>query len=245
MLASFHVQMGWSLPRDPTATPMTPDQSMAAHRVKAGMLDVLEPLLTQADPGWMSHREEGVLDPVAYQLRSPGDTDYWNNREEHYQPGRDIALSLVLDVSYSMSSQIVELSIAAIGVRLACEQLGIPCTVTTFANEASVLFEALEPTGEVTVYCQGGTYPLKALEELRNQRCGKSTHLVVVFTDGCWAGVPSMGPFRQPGMLCIGVAMGKDAEQSLNDRHFDQTIVINQAIDLVSPIQLSLVERAS
>jgi hypothetical protein len=123
--------------------------------------------------------------------------------------------------------------------------LKIPCTVTTFADSASLLFDASEPTEEVKVSCQGGTEPLQALEDLCKQRNGKALHLVVVFTDGEWFGVPSMGPFRQRGATYIGVSLGEAARRSLNDRHFDGVISIEQARDLVIPVQRLLVEAVS
>ena len=245
MITTLNVALGRGLARDLTTSPMTPDQKNAAHQVKAGMLDVLEPLMTRVEPGWTFRLEDGVLDPVTFSLRSPGDTDYWSNVEDEAQPGHDFAVSLVLDVSYSMSEQVTELSVAAIGVRLACEQLGIPCTVTSFADSASLVVDAFDPTEEVTVSCQGGTQPLEALEDLHNQRHGKAGHLVVVFTDGEWAGVPSMGPFREPGATYLGVSLGEAARQTLLGRHFDSVASIDRARDLVMPVQHLLVDLVS
>lgn len=244
MVTTLNVALGRGLARDLTTTPMTPEQRRAAHEVKASMLDVLEPLMTRVEPGWTFRLEEGVLDPVTFALRSPGDTDYWSDVQDEAQPGHDFAVSLVLDVSYSMSEQITELSVTAIRVRLACEQLGIPCTVTTFADSASLVVDAFDPTEEVTVSCQGGTQPLTALEDLTNQRHGKAGHLVVVFTDGEWTGVPSMGPFRDPGATYLGVSLGERARQTLLDRHFDSVASIDRARDLAIPVRRLLVTMA-
>ena len=245
MLKAFNVVMGRGLPRDPSIAPMAEEEKRQAHEVKAGMLDVLEPLMSRSDPGWAFRQEDGVLDPVSFTLRSPGETDYWANSIDDLSPGRDIAVSLVLDVSYSMSQQIDELSIAVVGVRLACDELRIPCTVTTFADSASLLFDASEQTEEVKVSCQGGTEPLQALEDLCKQRHGKALHLAVVFTDGEWFGVPSMGPFRQPGATYLGVSLGEAARQTLGQRNFDAVASIDRARDLVIPVQRLLVETAA
>ena len=143
-----------------------------------------------------------------------------------------------------MREQIEELSIAAIGIRLACEHLDLPCTITTFADSAALVTDATEPTEEVIVSCQGGTHPLEALEDLRNQRHGKTTHLVVVFTDGEWSGVPSMGPFREPGSTFLGVSLGEWARATLQGRHFDAVAMIDRARDLATPVQ-QLLARSS
>lgn len=66
----------------------------------------------------------------------------------------------MLDVSHSMSGQITELSVAAIGVCLACEHFGIPFTVTTFADSASLVVDAFYPTDEVVISYQGGSAQL-------------------------------------------------------------------------------------
>ena len=241
VVSELNVALGRGLARDPSMTPMSTEQSAAAHQVKAGMLDVLEPLMTRVEPGWTFHQENGVLDPVSFALRTPGDTDYWSDVEDNQSSGHDIALSLVLDVSHSMREQIEELSIAAIGIRLACEHLGIPSTITTFADSAALVVDASEPTDEVVVSCQGGTHPLEALEDLRNQRYGKGTHLVVVFTDGEWSGVPSMALFREPGSVFLGVSLGEWARATLQGRHFDAVAMIDRARDLVTPVQCLLV----
>ena len=128
---------------------------------------------------------------------------------------------------------------------MACEELGIPCTITSFASDASLVFDAFEPTDEITLSCQGGTEPLKALDDLVNQRHDKAFHLVVVFTDGEWAGVPSMGPFRQPGSTYLGVSLGEAAKRTMNGRHFDGVISIERAGDLVTPVQRLLVESVT
>ncbi len=66
----------------------------------------------------------------------------------------------MLDVSHSMSRQITELSVAAVGVCLACVQLDIPCPVTTFADSTSLVVDAFYPTDEVVVSYQGGSVQL-------------------------------------------------------------------------------------
>lgn len=105
MITDLNIALGRGLPRDPTVFPMTVEESRKAHQVKAGMLDVLEPLMTRVGPGWVFRQDEGVLDPVTFTLRSPGDTDFWSRIDGEEQPGRDFAVSLVLDVSHSMGNR--------------------------------------------------------------------------------------------------------------------------------------------
>jgi len=221
---------------------MTPSEIDQAHKVRAEMLDVLAPLAVSADPTWRFRRESGVLDPLAYMLREAGDTDYWSELDDSGTTGFDLAVSLVLDTSGSMNGQIEVLGISAIGIRLACDELGIPCTVSTFNDDTSILFDATDQTEMLMVSATGGTQPLAALEDLPQQRAGKARHLVVVFTDGIWEDVPSMAPFRRPGITAIGIALGESRRSSLAERQFDGMVVIEQAQGLVALVQNALVD---
>lgn len=243
ILREFGGTVSRRLPLDPTVREMTPEESARVLEVRAAMINVLAPLFTQADPHWQFRCEQGILDPLSYQLREPGDTDYWSEQCGDTYVGRSLALSLVLDVSYSMSEKMTELSVAAVGIRQACDELAIPCTVTTFADSVHMLFDPGEETREITIQAQGGTFPRSALEDLRYQHMDKSQHLVIVFTDGEWEGTPSMDQFRHQGMVAIGVALGEGCRRSVSDRHFDGVVVIERVEELPSVVTQSLSAR--
>jgi hypothetical protein len=221
--------------------PMVEAESSRAQTVRREMLDLLVPLTSQADPSWRFRQEDGVLDPVSYAMREPGDTDYWSSLDEYGSPGPNLAVSLVLDVSYSMQSDVADLFVAAIGVRLACDELDLPCTVSTFADESRVLFEAEDPTQEVIGRCHGGTNPVGALTDLVNQREGKKQQLVIVFTDGVWATVETIDPYRAPETVIIGVTLDRGTAKDLAQRGFDEVVVIDSIIEFASAVMAALV----
>ena len=81
--------------------------------------------------------------------------------------------------------------------RLACQALDIPCTVTLWDTQATVLFDATEVAEQLPVIVSaGGTDPTVAVADLDNQRYDKDIHLVIIMTDGAWGGATG-----QPGFL--------------------------------------------
>lgn len=226
---------------DPTIQPMPSDLQARAYEVRAGMLDTLEPLAVQADPSWRFRKENGVLDPSAFSTREPGETDFWVGLDDDGATGHDLAVSVVLDVSYSMDQWTDALSVGALGIRMACDDLDIPCTLSTFASEGYLWMNADEPTELTMVHAHGGTEPLEALEDLGNQRHDKSRHLVVVFTDGEWSGVPSFDQFRAPGSYIIGVGFGRDATDALSQRRPDALVALSSIDQLPAEVTKALI----
>ena len=227
---------------DPTIQDMPADLVAQAHEVRNGMLNTLEPLAVQADPSWRFRQESGVLDPTAFVNREDGDTDFWIGLDDNGATGHDLAVSVVLDVSYSMQRWTDALSVGALGIRMACDDLDIPCTISTFASEGYVWMEAEDETVPTLIQAHGGTYPMSCLEDLQNQSKGKSRHLVVVFTDGDWSGgVPSLDQFRTPGMYIVGTAFGWDVAESVARRRPDVTVTLNSVSQLPEEVTKALV----
>lgn len=226
---------------DPTIQPMPADLQARAYEVRAGMLDTLEPLAVQADPSWRFRKESGVLDPSAFSTREPGETDFWVGLDDDGATGHDLAVSVVLDVSFSMARWTDALSVGALGIRMACDDLDIPCTLSTFASEGYLWTGADEPTELTMVHAHGGTEPLEALEDLGNQRHDKSRHLVVVFTDGEWSGVPSFDQYRTPGTYIIGVGFGWGATSALSERRPDALVALESIDQLPAEVTKALI----
>lgn len=226
---------------DPTIQPMTPELSARAYEVRAGMLNTLEPLAVQADPSWRFRQESGVLDPTAYVNREPGESDFWVGLDDTGATGHDLAVSVVLDVSYSMEQYTDALSVGAIGIRMACDDLGIPCTLSTFSSNGYLWQGADDPTDLTMVHAHGGTEPQESLEDLPNQRHGKTRHLVVVFTDGAWSGVPSFDQFRSGGVYIIGVGFGWGVAEALGARNPDAVVALDSIEQLPAEVTKALV----
>ena len=226
---------------DPTIQPMTPELATRAYEVRAGMLNALEPLAVQADPSWRFRQESGVLDPTAYINRDAGESDFWVGLDDTGATGHDLAVSVVLDVSYSMEGYTDALSVGAMGIRMACDELGIPCTLSTFASNGYLWQGADEETVLTLVTAHGGTEPQESLEVLPSQRHGKTRHLVVVFTDGAWSGVPSFDQFRSNGVYIIGVGFGYGVAECLGARNPDAVVALDSIEQLPAEVTKALV----
>lgn len=227
--------------RNTSLTPMTGPQLQNTHLVRSEVLDLLMPLTSQSDPTWRFRRDDGILDPVVYLLREPGDISYWTALDEQGHTSPTVAVSLVLDSSYSMQGTIADLFVAAIGFRLACDELGVSCTLSTFADDASIVFDADDPTQEVVGHPYGGTNPIDALSDLASQRHGKDHHLVIIFTDGVWGDVPHLTHFRSGDEVIIGVTLDRSTARSLTGHGFDEIIVLDSVTEFASAAMTALV----
>lgn len=140
-------------------------------------------------PAWVEQQRRGVINVARYETRQPGDTEFYRDWVEDDQPGFNMAVSLMLDYSSSMFRYTDELAQTAYAVKLACQRLNIPCTVTLWDHSATVLFDANEDAqGMPLVNTAGWTDPSTALADLENQRFDKVNHVVMIMTDGEWQG---------------------------------------------------------
>ena len=165
----------------------------AAAAVAENLADRIQQAFEMAtmdrQPAWVEQQRRGVVNVNRYVTRQPGDVEYFRNWVEDDQPGYNMAVSILLDYSSSMSSYTKELAQAGYASKLACEKLGIPCTVTLWDNQATTLYDANEaPRGLPVVATSGSTDPSLALADLENQRFDKEIHLVLIMTDGQWNG---------------------------------------------------------
>jgi hypothetical protein len=92
----------------------------------------------------------------------------------------------VLDGSGSMDADIEALGIAAYAMKKACEVAEVPCTVTTFSDNGTILWEPddspLFPPRDFAE--MSGTDPTPVLATLHGQRFERQRHLVIIMTDG-------------------------------------------------------------
>lgn len=199
--------------------PATETQPLTAewHAVAldtAGRLTTALRLATAEDePIWQGGQTRGVLDPFRYVTRQRADRAFWRGRTEGGNPGSDIAVSLLLDVSGSMEPDAQALGAAAFAAKTACDSVGIACTVSLFHSRATLLWDRDQQPQAIAPVPSGGTDPTEALEALEPQRHGARRHLVLVMTDGVLA--HAFTGFRhhsEPGrwFLALGLGAGGD-----------------------------------
>lgn len=143
-------------------------------------------------PAWVEQQHRGIINVARYEtarMAQDGTTDFYRDWVEDDQPGFNMAVSLMLDYSSSMNAYEQELSQVGYAVKLACQKLDIPCTVTLWDTDATVLYDATEQAeGMPSVKVAGATNPTPALADLDNQRFDKVNHIVLIMTDGEWQG---------------------------------------------------------
>ena len=140
-------------------------------------------------PGWVEGQRRGIVNVLRYETRRPGDVEFFRAYTETDAPGQNIAVSVLLDYSGSMNSNVKGLAQTGYACKVACQSLDIPCTVTLWDTNATVLWDATEIAESLPVVVSaGGTDPSIALADLDRQRYDKDIHIVIIMTDGSWSG---------------------------------------------------------
>lgn len=228
---------------DPSMVRMTDEETKRTVDVTNSMMSVLERLVVQVEPTWHSYMEDGVLDPTLFRLRDPGDTNFWSGLDGDGNNGHDIAVSVLIDSSGSMGGRMNTVSIAAMGIRKACEQLEIPCTLTTFNDDVYMVADANESVDYVRVAATGGTSIINAMMALDDQRCGKAYHLVVILTDGEWSDVSDTRLWAHPTRSINIVGFGHGMASYISNKGADHWIVIDDLMELPNIVTDSLVQH--
>lgn len=195
-----------------TGMDMSPDEIAQAMAISVGVERALVDFETQSQPGWISRTDSGVIDALAYRTKPAGSRDYHRRMEGEYNAGIDLHVSMLCDISGSMSGEpMKQLSIAMYGFGLACSNLGISANY--------VLWSTMDHEGEVWPdgvpqpkkwEAGGGTNPTSALDSLdeHNER-GASNHLVYIFTDGDWdASALPLTNWQTPGRFMVVNVLG-------------------------------------
>lgn len=228
---------------DPTKAIMTEEQAKETDKVSNSMMSVLERLIVQVDPTWHSFMEEGVLDPTAFRLRDPGDTNFWSGLDGEGGNGHDVSLSVMVDSSGSMAGYMHQASIAAIGIRKACDELGIPCTITTFNDDVYMLADATETVGYIRAYAKGGTSVVNAMMALDEQRHNRRFHMVIILTDGEWSDVKDTRMWSSATRSITIVGLGHNMSRYISDKGADHWLTIENLEELPNIVTDSLVRH--
>jgi hypothetical protein len=168
---------------------------------------------SSALPIWEEGHREGVINAFRYRTRNAGDNEYRRTLTSTGNTGLDIAVTLMLDTSGSMSSVGRELGVSGFAVKEACDQVGIDCTVVTFDSDSQELWRAIDRHVEpVALKPGGGTNPISAFNVLDSHREEQKYHLVIILTDGVWNGDVKCHDYASDGRVFLGVAFGAEVD---------------------------------
>jgi hypothetical protein len=202
-------------------------------------------------PAWVEQQRRGVLNVGRYATRARGDVEFFRQWTEDDMPGFDIAVSVLLDYSGSMSSHTTQLAQAGYACKMACQKLEIPCTVVLWDTEALTLWDANEQAEMMpTIVANGGTVPDMALADLDNQRCDRAKHLVLIMTDGQWQGRWSnnqgtLAWYKDDGRSIIGFGYGNQGlANSLMGKGCDEAFAISDLLDIPRYLEEALLDMA-
>ena len=246
---------------DSRVSDLTPYQTHASDDVEAAatahnLADDLEQSFyastMDSAPQWMEQQRRGVLNVLRYVTRQPGEVEYFRAWQEDDAPGFNLAVSVLLDYSGSMAGYTAELAQAGYATKLACEKLGIPCTVTLWDTEAQVLWDANEQAEFLpVVQANGGTDPSVALADLVNQRFDKAQHVVLIMTDGEWQGSQSnsgyLASYKESGRIIIGCGFnsGYGTSEALAEKlrryGCDESYAIKSLMEIPALLEQTLV----
>lgn len=240
-ISSVNEEMRSSMQHNIRVRPMGSEEQKG-EQVCRGMISTLEVLMDHTEPAWRFRQEDGILDPTAFMTRESGDTDFWINLNDQGKNGFDLAVSVLLDVSTSMASEETDLGIAAYGIRRACDDLGILCTVTTFSDDTQMLWDAQEKVTAVIPQVQCSTNPYDGLMALDDQRYGKGRHLVVILTDGEFNDPINLGRWRGNGRYILAAGIGgQHLLDYLKRSNPDVAVNISGPLDLPNEVAKALI----
>lgn len=228
------------------------EATAAAHNLADELEQSFYASTMDSAPQWVEQQRRGVLNVMRYVTRQPGDAEFFKQWTEEDAPGFNLAVSVLLDYSGSMGGYTAELAQAAYAAKLACEKLGIPCTVTLWDTNAQVLWDANELADYLPVIqSAGGTNPTVALADLVNQRFDKAQHVVLIMTDGEWqdnaAAAGYLASYSEQGRVIIGCGFnsGYGTSEALAEKlrryGCDESYAIKELIELPRLLEQTLV----
>ena len=221
-------------------------QNMAQNVVQA-----FQQVNTERQPTWQEQQTRGVINVGRFVTRQIGDREFFRCWADEVAPGRNLAVSLLLDYSGSMGNSTDELSTTAYAMKAACDELGMPCTVVLWDHTATVLWDGKDKAEFVPVIdANGGTNPRIALEDLQHHRFNKEAHIVLVMTDGEFSVSDNwLNEYRTEGTYFIGAVYGSSnkarAESTMAQMGFDRYAAIDTLQPIVSMLEEAIIDMAA
>ena len=196
-----------------SGTTMDDEGANRARDIAYRLSTAFDSASSSALPIWEEGHREGVVNAFRYRTRNAGDNEYRRTLTSTGNTGLDVAVTLMLDTSGSMTSVGRELGVSGFAVKEACDQVGIDCTVVTFDSASQELWRAIDRHVEpVTLKPGGGTDPSGAFGVLDTHREEQKYHLVIILTDGVWSGDIKCHNYASDGRVFLGVAFGAEVD---------------------------------
>lgn len=198
MNEAYNVDEG-NLPAYSFARPLTDSNLISkASSVVDDLVQAFSIATADCAPHWESGQRRGVLEPMRYRTRQPGDLEIFRQYTDEGEPGTDIAVSVFLDVSGSMDGDTEALGAAAWATKMACQTISVDCDVTLFDTSAWRLYGTEEYADAVpAVQAHGGTNPQAAFDAVLSDERDKQHHLVLIMTDGGWSDLTVMRRYKK------------------------------------------------
>lgn len=227
-----------------------PEINAEARNMAQEVVQAFNEVNTERLPTWQEQQTRGVLNVNRYLTRQHGDREFFRCWADEVAPGRNIAVSVLLDYSGSMGSLEASLATTAYAMKAACDDLGIVCTVLLWDHDATVLWDGLDKAEFVPVIAAaGGTNPQVALEDLPFHRHGKDAHIVLIMTDGQFSSKNNwLNEYRTEGTYFLGAVLGGNAQESerrMATMGFDRYMGITNLRPLVSMLEQSIIDIAA
>jgi hypothetical protein len=249
VVESFDMLMKDPLGRHETAgKEASPEWVAEADVIAYDMQRAFETRTANSAPMWQHRTTRGVVDSFAYRTREPGTKEFYRMFDDRGDLGRDIAVSVLLDVSGSMGGLSREISVGGYAIASACRALDIPVNVMTFGSFSNLLYGAEDR--ELTmahIVPNGSTYPDDALEALDFQMYSKSQHLVFILTDGEWPqgsmdilGAKNSGLVNRRTFI-LGFRLPDSAVNKFTNYGVEEALQINDLRDMPLMVQNTIV----
>lgn len=194
---AYNVDDG-ALPVYDDVQPLYDDDRVAeAHGIVDDITSAFQIATADCAPHWESGQRRGVLEPIRYRTRQPGDLEFFRQYADSGEPGTDIAVSLFLDISGSMDGFSAMLGSTAWAIKTACHRINVDCDVTVFDNRGYRVWGIEDvPEEPVSIGLAGATDPTEAFTGVLSNERSKRHHIVLVMTDGMWDDKHALKNFR-------------------------------------------------
>lgn len=203
-----------------TITP-TPEALIAVRKT----MNILRRLKQEAEPDVHLRQTQGRLDTRRVVNAKPEEFDIFRAYFEGAEDETGLEVVLLIDVSGSMGSRMVEASTAVWVLKKSFDKLEIRTTAMGYDTSHHIFYQPNEkvPARIQVVNSMGGTNPYSALEQAMRifDRTHKPNRLLVSVTDGGWMGDgPSLvAKMRKRGVMTMLLGLDKAVERYGSHNH--------------------------